>query len=197
MIFRIAALAAGCVFIVLGAGCASSPAQFYTLSPDAGLAAPSDTALSKLTIVVGPVSIPAVVDMPQIVVSKDANQVSQDQFNLWASPLRSNIAQVVSSNLVILLGTPNVSAVLTLDADYRVAIDVQVFESTPGDAANLSAMWSVRRVKDGKAQTGRTTVHEASPQKSYEALAAAHSRALSHLSADIAAAIRALDRTGP
>ena len=42
-----------------------------------------------------------------------------------------------------------------VDADYRVAIDVQTFESSPGDAATLSAMWSVRRVKDGKTQIGR------------------------------------------
>ena len=48
-----------------------------------------------------------------------------------------------------------------LDADYRVAIDVQTFESAPGDAATLSALWIVRRVKDGKTQIGRTTVREA------------------------------------
>jgi uncharacterized lipoprotein YmbA len=194
---RIAAIAAALALAGLAAGCASSPAHFFTLSPGATATSKTDAASSKLVIAVGPISIPAIVDMPQIVVSKGANQVAPDQFNLWASPLRNNIAQVVDANLVVLLGTPNVSSVLSSDADFRVAIDVQVFESSPGDAATLSAMWNVRRVKDGKTTIGRTSVREPISQKSYEALAAAHSRALGRLSADIADAIRALDHAGP
>jgi uncharacterized lipoprotein YmbA len=187
---RIAAIAAALALAGLTAGCASSPAKFFTLSASATAAPKPDATSPRLDIVVGPVSIPAIVDMPQIVVRKGANQVAPDQFNLWASPLRSNIAQVVGANLVVLLGTPTVSSVLTSEADFRVAIDVQVFESSPGDAATLSAMWNVRRVKDGKTTIGRTSVREASVDKGYQALAAAHSRALSRLSADIADAIR-------
>jgi uncharacterized lipoprotein YmbA len=196
MTFRFAAIAAAGIFAALS-GCSSTPAHFYTLSPTAAATGNADANLSALIIIVGPVSIPAIVDMPQIVVRTGANQVSPDQFNLWASPLRSNIAQVVVDNLAAQLGTSHVSAVLTMDADYRVAIDVQAFESAPGDAATLTAMWSVRRVKDGKTETGRTTVREASLEKTYQALAAAHSRALSRLSADIASAIRALANPSP
>jgi uncharacterized protein len=83
------------------------------------------------------------------------------------------------------------------EGDYRVSIDVQTFESAPGEAATLSTLWIVRRVKDGKTQIGRTTVREATPEKSYQALAAAHSRALSRLSEDIANAIRMFDRGTP
>ena len=178
----------------IAAGCASPSSKFYTLS-----ASPADLnpKSPRLAVVVGPISIPATVDMPQIVVTKGLNQVSPDQFHLWASPLRSNIAQVVCANLAALLETSSVSsiaAVSTINADYRVAIDVQTFESAPGDAATLSALWVVRRVSDGKSTTGRTTVREPSLEKSYEALAAAHSRALERLSVDVAEAIRVLDR---
>jgi uncharacterized lipoprotein YmbA len=192
MISRIAVLAAVWAFIALAAGCSSTPAKFYTLSPSAAAASQPEPT-SKLTIVVGPITIPAIVDMPQIVVSNGANQVSQQQFNLWASPLRNNISQVVCADLSSLLGTSTVSSVLAVEADYRVAIDVQTFESAPGDSATLSAMWSVRRVKDGKTQMGRTTAREPSPGQGYQALAAAHSRALGRLSSDIAAQIRVLD----
>ncbi len=178
----------------IAGGCASPSPHFYTLS-----ASPPDlTARTpKLAVVVGPISIPATVDMPQIVVTKGLNQVAPDQFNLWASPLRSNIAQVVCANLAALLDTSSVASVAsvsTIDADYRVAIDVQTFESAPGNAATLSALWVVRRVSDGKSTSGRTAVRESSLGASYEALAAAHSTALKQLSEDIAAAIRALDR---
>ena len=135
--------------------------------------------------------------MPQIVVRTGTNQISVDEFNRWASPLQSNISHVVTDNLVVMLGTPRVmlyQQAQNTEGDYRVSIDVQTFESAPGDAATLSAVWIVRRMKDGKTQIGRTAVREPTPDKSYQALAAAHSRALSRLSEDIANAIRMLDR---
>ncbi|HME40175.1 MAG TPA: PqiC family protein [Steroidobacteraceae bacterium] len=194
MIRPIAAIAASAL-AALSAGCASTPSHLYTLSPASTATGTADPSLSKLVIVIGSVSIPAIVDLPQIVVQNGANQVSVDEFNRWASPLRNNIALVVGDNLAALLGTASVSSVVSMDADYRVAIEVQTFRSAPGDAATLSALWTVRRVRDGKTETGRTSDREAAAG-GYAALAAAHSRALGRLSADIADAIRALDRAG-
>ena len=193
---RLTAIAALCIFAGLAAGCASSPVtRFYTLSAAAAPAATS----SQLSVVVGPVSVPAVVDRPQIVVSTGPNQVRLDEFNQWASPLQNNVARVVAENLVAMLGTPRVilfSQPLGVGADYRAAIEVQRFESAPGDAATLDAVWTVSRTKDGKSQTGRTTVREVASDKGYDALAAAHSRGLARLSQDIADAVGALDRAG-
>jgi len=197
MMRRIAATAAACVLAVLCAGCKSSPSYLYTLSAGATAAAKPNEALSNVSVLVGPVSIPAIDDTPQIVVSKGANQVSRDEFNRWASPLQNNISRVVVDNLAMMLGTSSVSLAqqpLIDEADYRVGIDVQTFESAPGYAATLSAIWSVRRTKDHKTQTGRTSVREPSTGQGYDALVAAHSRALVRLSQDIADAIRALAR---
>jgi uncharacterized lipoprotein YmbA len=106
---------------------------------------------------------------------------------------------VVAENLVALLGTPRVTLYpqsVGTDAEYRAAIEVQRFESAPGEAGTLDAVWAVSRAKDGKSQTGRTTVREAASEKGYDALAAAHSRAVARLSRDIADAVRALNRSG-
>ena len=178
------------------AGCASTPpSRFYTLSAASGSAANS----SNLSVVVGPVTVPAVVDRPQIVVNVGANQVRLEEFNRWAAPLQNNIARVVVDNLVRMLGTPLVTSsaqTLSAEADYRAAVEVQSFQSAPGEAAVLDAVWTVRRSKDGKAETGRTTVRETVQEKSYDALAAAHSRAVARLSQDIADAVRALASSG-
>ena len=190
-------LCALCVAAILTAGCSTPPTHFYTLSRNATPAATS-TPLANVSVMVGPISIPAIVDLPQIVVSTGANQVSLDEFNRWASPLQSNISRVVAENLVTLLGTPRVSQFqqsLNADTDYRVAIEVQSFDSALGTAASLNAVWIVRRTKDGKAQTGRTTVSEPTAA-GYDALAAAHSRALARMSQEIADVIRTLDRGG-
>ncbi len=194
---RFAAFVAAWALAASAAGCGSSPAsRFYTLS---AAAAPAATSSADLSVAVGPVSVPAVVDRPQIVVSAGANQVAFDEFNRWASPLQNDISRVVAENLVALLGTPRVTLVSQMggaNPDYRVTIDVQRFESALGEAATLDAVWTVTRAKDGKAQTGRTIVREPAPDKGYDALAAAHSRAITRLSRDIADAVRALHRPG-
>jgi len=190
---RLVALAIVCMLAALAAGCASSPSRFYTLS---ATAAPS-AASSKLSVAVGPVSVPAAVDQPQIVVNTSANQVTFDDFNRWASPLQDNIARVVAENLVALLGAPRVTLfpqTLNADVDYRVQIEIRNFESAPGKSASLDAVWTVRRTKDGKTETGRTSAREKVDDNGYEALAAAHSRGLARLSQDIADVVQTLDR---
>jgi len=183
------------VLVVLAAGCGSSPAsRFYTLTP-APPSAPAP-ASSDLSVLVSPVSVPLAVDRPQMVVAVSANQVALDEFNRWASPLANNIARVVAENLAAMLGTSRVAVspqALTSGVDYRAAIEVQRFESALGEAATLEAVWAVSRDADGRARTGRTTAREAVPDKTYEALAAGHSRAVARLSRDIAEAVRALD----
>jgi uncharacterized lipoprotein YmbA len=196
MMGRLAALVIVGTIAALAAACSSSPSRFYTLSATATPSAAS----SKLSVAVGPVSIPAAVDQPQIVVSTSANEVTFDDFNRWASPLQDNLARVVAENLVGLLGTPRVTLsaqTLNADADYRVQIEIRNFDSAPGKSASLDAVWTVRRTKDGKTETGRTSAREKVDDSGYEALAAAHSRGVARLSQDIADAVRALDRATP
>ncbi len=186
------AIAVAAIFAGLAAGCTSTPpSRFYTLSATSAAAKTS----SELSVAVGPVSIPDVVDRPQIVVTLGSNQVRLEEFDRWALPLQSPIPRVVAENLIVLLGTPRVTIFpqsTSADADYRAIIDVQRFESIPGEAAVLDAVWLVRRAKDGKTERGRTTVREQMQAKDYDGLAAAHSRAAARLSQDLANAVRAL-----
>lgn len=184
-----------CAVLLLVAGCASPDSRFYALS---AAPAPAASPSSDLSVLVGPVIIPAAVDRAQMVVSAGPNQVRVDEFNRWVGPLQNGIARVVAENLVAMLGTPRVtvsSQTLTV-LDYRVAIDVQRFDSALGEAATLDAYWTVVRARDGKLQTGRTSLREPTTASGYEALAGAHSRALARLSKDIADALRVLDRAG-
>lgn len=182
--------------VALVVSCATTPpSRFYTLSALGGTLKHS----SDVSVAVGPVSIPAVVDRPQIVVSVGSNQVRLEEFDRWALPLQDNIARVIAENLTMLLGTPHVTVfpeATSVDADYRAMIDVQRFDSIPGEAAMLEAVWIVRRMKDGKTERGRIAVRQRLQAKDYEALAAGHSRAAARLSEDIANAVRWLDRSG-
>lgn len=180
-----------CALYVFAAGCASISPQLYTLSP---MAKPvSETSILSATV--GPVSLPAAVDRPQLVLSAGPNQVTVDEFNRWASPLKNDIARVVAENLSLLLGSPYVYVFpqsVSISPSYRITIDVTRFESVPGETARMTAIWSVRSTADGLSQGGRTVLSEPVREYSYVTLVAAHSRMLGVLSGDIAAAVRTL-----
>jgi len=188
------ALAALTLAVGLAAGCGSSPpSRFYTLAATATATAPP--APSTMVIAVGPVTIPSIVDRPEFVVSTGPNEVRLDDFNRWAAPVQDGLSRAISENLVAILGTPRVvryPQTLAEEPDYRVAVEVRTFESAPGTSTTLDAVWTVRRMKDGKTQTGRTSARETVAESGYEALAAAHSRAAARLSQDIARATLAL-----
>jgi uncharacterized lipoprotein YmbA len=174
----------------IAAGCASAPSRYYTLT---STATADGTPAVHCTIVVDPVSVPALVDCPQFTIQVTPNRVELDEFDRWAEPLDDSIARVIAGNLTVLLGTSQVAAVplANFDADYRVTIDIQRFESVPGKSVLIEALWVVRKSKGGAAQSGSTLAAETVSSDGCDALAAAHSRALAMVSGDIAAAIRA------
>ncbi len=178
-------------FAAMIAGCASASPQLYTLSPTAQPV----NAKSNLTISVGPVTVPAAVDRSQLVLSVAPHQVAVDEFNRWASPLKTDIARVVAQNLSLILGTPYASVFpqsVSVSPSYRVTIDVMHFESIPGDSARLTAIWSVRRTADEQSQGGSTALSEPVRDNTYAALVAAHSKMLGTMSSNIAATISTL-----
>ena len=152
------------IVAVAVAGCSSAPSRFYTLNSTAtGDGAPA----ASYAVVVGPVSIPAVVDRPQFTVQVATNRVELDEFNRWAAPLNENIARVVAEDLAVLLGTPRVATatLANFDPTYRVTIDIQRFESLRGEAKRnegvlVEAVWVVCKTAGGAARSGHTLASE-------------------------------------
>jgi len=185
-----------CTFALamLLAGCASTrPSQYYALSSSA---IPAGATVANISISVGPVSIPASVDRPQIVVRTGPNQVFLAEFDRWSSPLKSDIAQVIAENFATMLGTPQVSVFpqsSAAEATYRAGIDVLRFDSELGKGVTLDVLWTVSSRTKGPSRSGRTTLTEPVQGDGYAELVAAHSRALGRLSGEIAATIRELE----
>jgi len=178
------------IALVAVAGCSTAPARFYSL---ASTATADGTPATSAAVMVGPVTIPASVDQPEFVVQVAPNRVEVNEFNRWVAPLNDAIARAVAGDLVVLLGTPEVATaeLANFTPDYTITIDVQRFESIQGDAALVEAVWTVRKTAGGKTRSGRTVAREPVQGQGFDALAAAHSRAIAKVSTDIAAAIRA------
>lgn len=176
------------------AGCGSAPApRLYAL--DASGPGTVRSAASPLTVYVGAVVVPEAIDRPQLVVRSGASEVAPVDGHRWAEPLKIAIGRVLAASLSRDLGTPDVGAypgTALSDAAYRVKVEVQRFDSLPGSAVTLDAVWSVRRVAGDTIVSGRT-VFTQPVAGGYEALAVAHGRALDPLGRDIAGAIRKLE----
>src|SRR4029077_487432 len=133
----------------------SAISRFYTLD---SVATPDAGPLASYAIVVGPGTVPSSVDRPEFVVQVSPNRVAVDEFNRWAGPLDDNIARVVAGNLSVLLGTSRVARtpLVSFDPAYRVTLDIQRFESTPGQSVLIEAAWTVRPSAGGETSSGRT-----------------------------------------
>ncbi len=177
---------------LVAAACASAPEPRYFVLEALGEPGPASAGAS---ILVGPVSIPDSVDRPQFVLSAGANEVVVDDGHRWASPLQDAIAEVLAQDLAAQLAGPRVTSSQPVAGrpDYRVSVAVGEFRSALGAGAQLDATWSVRRA-DGATRAGRSQLRERARGSGYAALAAAHSRALAAMSAQIAGAVRALER---
>lgn len=156
--------------------------RFFTLeAPE-----PPITAAAAPTLAVGPVSVPELVDRPQFVVRAGAHQVSIAEQARWAEPLKSAIARVVAANLAGALSARVVNPRDTAP-DYRITLDVQRFESTPGEGVLIDTAWTVVP-KSGERRSGRSVVRQKAG-RDYDSLAAAHSAALATMSREIAQAV--------
>ncbi|MCY0388865.1 PqiC family protein [Robbsia sp. Bb-Pol-6] len=198
---RVGTALAAATALLLGA-CAHTPdSRFFTLSgstPDNAGAAPGATVdgtalpmATPLLIEVLPVNIPGQVSRPQIVSTTGAGDVKLEEYNRWASPLADEIGGALSQSLTRSLGaidsyrTPHPAG----STVYRITVNVQRFESVPGERATIDAVWSVVRSSDALTLTCRSTASEP-VAPGYDNLAAGHRKALARIAADIAQGVR-------
>ncbi|MEM5295548.1 PqiC family protein [Burkholderia sp. JPY481] len=171
------------------AACISPVAsKFYTLSP-VQITQPS-TAAEGVAISLDPITLPELVDRPQMVVRLDPNRVSIDEFARWAEPLKNQIPRVLAADLAQLIPGAIISTYPQHadDSAYRVSVDVQTFESSAEATVMLAVLWSVRAPKQGHGVSGRSVVSRTACGSGYDAIVSAHDMALGSVARDIAAA---------
>ena len=178
--------------VLLGLGlaaCGGAPKDnYYTLTAPQAPA----SAANAVSVFVGPVLVPESVDRAPMVLRIGPNQADVRDDHRWAEPLKHAIPRVVSENLMRELGTTRVSwsrLGAGQPADFKVAIDVQRFDSSLEQGAAVDAAWTVTPAT-GAARSGRSSIQEAAPTKDPAGVAAAHSRALERLAKEIAAQLK-------
>lgn len=192
----IATLAA-ITLLFIGCSSVSPPVEYYTLAP-MPRSAPAVASQPQFTIAVRPVTLPDLLDRPQLIVRTGETTVSVSDFHRWAGTLRKDISRVLVENLNILLQDVGAAAAtddIALDPDFIVAVHVNRFDGRPEGGLVLSALWSIKHPKGKPGMAVRKSlIDEKSEAPGYEGLVAAHSRAVAALSREIAAEIRGMKK---
>jgi len=125
------------------AGCATTtPARFYTLTPQA--TPPAVPPLAGRTILVGPFELPAYLDRPQMAVRTEDGEIRLREFERWAEPLEDAFMRTFTADLIAATGTEQVLAVpipQRLAVDYRVMARVARFDVDQAGEAVLVVQW--------------------------------------------------------
>jgi uncharacterized lipoprotein YmbA len=190
MRFAVVLMAAGALSAL--AACGSSPsARFYTLGGDAASMRTASAAPASFYLEVAPVDMPPQVQKNQMVVQDGAAQVRVLEDERWASLPADEVRHALSADLTQQLGAIDVYGTPYPEGAsiYRVKVNVQRFESSPGRRALIDAVWSVRGVANQAVLTCRT-VSVQHVDAGYDALVAGHRRAVDQLASEIATGLR-------
>lgn len=172
------------------AGCSSAPTHFYTLVPPPS---PSPSAVrASYLLEVLPVTIPAQVDQPQMVVRQGDDQVQLLESQQWIAPLGDEVRSAFAGRLGRDLGTHDVYGMPHPKHAriYRLRLQLQRFDSVPGRYALIEAGWSVRD-GHGAVINCSSRVRE-TVGAGYAALVHGHQRAIARVADQAAAVVRAM-----
>jgi uncharacterized lipoprotein YmbA len=184
---------AGILTVLALAGCIGTPTQpssFYVLSVVEG--APVTTA-QPLSLGVGPLSLPEVLDRPQIVTRPDPNRIDLSEYHRWGGELGRDLGRVLAQDLMQRLATDNV-VLYPWHGSSRpargVSIDFFRFDGVPGQSVHLQGSWRLLDTQqDCQLALYRFAIEEPAQGVDYQALVSAMSRGVGRLSDDIARVI--------
>ncbi len=171
------------------AACASSPATRHYRLSDTQATSAAQTGAPRLAV--GPISLPQLVDRPQLVVNHAGHEVAISEFDRWAQPLKDELAQYLAEALgrqtgAVVVTQQHVSAT---DASLRLAIDVLRFQARAGNDVQIEWVYTLRHRSGHWTQQGRQSLSEPVSGPGAAPVVAAYSRALARASETIAAQV--------
>jgi hypothetical protein len=155
------------LFAMLGvAACHASPnSEYYALSAEDG-SEPVNMVLSNVTL-------PGLLDRPQIILKSGPNDITILEYKRWAEPLDTMIKRVLAEDLNASISHPPANA-------QQLSVSIDEFDADTSGSVVLRAHWTVRSTRHAFAKS------ESVDSGDTDAIVAAMSRLLN----DLAGAIR-------
>ncbi len=172
--------------IVIAAACTLAPIHYHTLAP--APVEPAATPPSSSGVAVASVKIPAQVDRPELVVRERSGEIALLEDEQWIAPLADELRTAISIELIRRLSSADAHG-LSDPPPITVRIEIERFESAPGDYVLVTAFWHLR-VNAGARQevlACRTQINERVPN-GIPALVRGHQQAAARIADMIASA---------
>ena len=168
---------------------AALPVTYHALRAQA----PADPAQARdLAVMVGPARFPDLLDRPQVVTGDGEGRVTLSETHRWAGSLEQDFLNVLAEDLGAELGSQRVrvAGFGAQAAPYRVGLDVLRCQGALEGDFQLKVRWTLQGPR-GKVLAERVSVFKEKVQGgTYDALVAAHGKALGDLAAEIATELK-------
>ena len=145
-------LAAAATALIVLAGCASKPDNYYTLASTvpAAQAAPSTVgSAAPLYIELAPVAVPERLARPQMVVGRPNGGVQVDvlEQHRWAASFENELQDALASGIAARLGALDVTkgGRQASQPVWRIAVQVRQFDAIDGGRVDAGFSWTLRR----------------------------------------------------
>ncbi len=177
-------------------GCVrSTQERFYTLSEPTSEGR-EDAPIGNDFVEILPVSLPELLDRPQVVLYDEAGRVRILEEDRWAASLQSEIRQSISEKVRRLVGMIDVYRALLNHTEsakgkiYRVVIDVKSLKIAPGQEATVQAFWTVRSIGESQDLVCRVAYRTELDDRSLDQAIMAYQKVIDALGTRIAHSIQ-------
>jgi uncharacterized lipoprotein YmbA len=172
---------------VLAACHSSPPVRFFTLDPVPS--SPQATNMSHLSVQVGAVHIPLVLDRQQMVRQAAPNSLTISNQNRWGAPLADVVRDVLTRDLIERL--PKGTVVLPNSAAPPgtgvIAVDILQFASDASGTASFDGSWTLSLAdSDAPVSVRHVALSEPTEQNDYTGDARAMSKLVGRLADEMA-----------
>ena len=175
----------GGIFLIAGClGGYSPESKFYALQTEEQV---EPVSTKKMSVGIDTVSLPEVIDRPQMVVSKENSpEVIISETNRWSESLETMIQGVLSADIADYMPQAEVKIrELNDKLDVIISVEVLQFKMIENKQATLEAWWSIVD-RFGKASYRQKFVGAEEIDRSFDSFVEAESKLLSALARDIA-----------
>jgi hypothetical protein len=143
---RATGLAWAVITSLVVAGCGSSPpSNFYTLSSVPPEVPPPTHAMSSRPLVLGKLTVPSILDRPEIATRVTATRLEFSEVQRWAAPLDKLMRRALADDLAARMGGGNLldMTVAGVPATAFLILDISEFDAAPNGEVTLDARWAV------------------------------------------------------
>lgn len=136
------------ILLVGLSACSTSPsseARYFSLTP-LNEHYTGKALANQLSLGIGPVEIPGLLNRPQLIYRKDNNEVLISEQHQWAGPMREEIQQAMVERIVDVSGSNHIMHYpwpRALWPEYEARVRIERLDGTPGHEVILEAHWDL------------------------------------------------------